>query len=59
VWSQGQPSAEIQRRRVEEIVRRYRGRIEFWEVVNEPSHLPSLKIDSPYRWARVAYLRAI
>jgi GH35 family endo-1,4-beta-xylanase len=54
VWSQGQPSPEIQRRRVEEIMRRYQGRIEFWEVVNEPSHLPSLKIDDPYRWARQA-----
>jgi GH35 family endo-1,4-beta-xylanase len=54
VWSQGQPSPEIQRRRVEEIMQRYQGKIEFWEVVNEPSHLPSLKIDDPYRWARQA-----
>ncbi len=54
VWSQGQPSPEIQRRRVEEIMRRYQGRIDFWEVVNEPSHLPGLKIDDPYRWARQA-----
>ena len=30
---------------VEEIMRRYHGKIEFWEVVNDPSHLPSLKID--------------
>jgi len=54
VWSQGQPSPEIQRQRVEEIMRRYQQKIEFWEVVNEPSHLPSLKIDDPYRWARQA-----
>jgi GH35 family endo-1,4-beta-xylanase len=33
---------------------RYQGRIEFWEVVNEPSHLPGLKVDEPYRWAREA-----
>ncbi len=53
-WSQGQPSPEIQRRRVVEIMQRYQGQIEFWEVVNEPSHLPDLKIDEPYRWARQA-----
>ena len=58
VWSQGQPSPEIQRQRVEEIMHRYQGKIEFWEVVNEPSHLPSLKIDEPYRWARQADPRA-
>lgn len=52
VWSQGQPSPEKQRARLRDIMSRYRGRIEFWEVVNEPSHLPSLEIDEPYRWAR-------
>jgi GH35 family endo-1,4-beta-xylanase len=31
---------------------RYGDRIEFWEVVNEPSHLPEPKVDQPYRWAR-------
>ena len=51
-WSQGQPSPQIQRQRVVDIVQRYQGRIEFWEVVNEPSHLPEPKIDQPYRWAR-------
>ena len=54
LWSQGQPPPEIQRERVTEIMRRYRNKIEFWEVVNEPSHLPHLKIDEPYRWARQA-----
>jgi GH35 family endo-1,4-beta-xylanase len=39
---------------VEEIIRRYQGEIEFWEVVNEPSHLAKPKIDQPYRWARLA-----
>jgi GH35 family endo-1,4-beta-xylanase len=52
VWSQGQPAPEIQRQRVHDILARYQGRITFWEVVNEPSHLPQLKIDEPYRWAR-------
>jgi GH35 family endo-1,4-beta-xylanase len=58
VWSQGQPSPEVQRQRVEEIMHRYQRKIEFWEVVNEPSHLPSLKIDQPYRWAHQADPRA-
>jgi len=53
-WSQGQPSAEIQRQRVTEIMQRYRGKIEFWEVVNEPAHVAEPKIDQPYRWAREA-----
>ena len=30
------------------------GKIDFWEVVNEPSHLAEPKIDQPYRWARQA-----
>jgi hypothetical protein len=54
VWSRVQPSPGIQRQRVTEIMQRYQGKIEFWEVVNEPSHLPRLKIDDPYRWAREA-----
>jgi GH35 family endo-1,4-beta-xylanase len=53
-WSRGLPSDEIQRRRVQDIVGQYRGRIEFWEVVNEPSHQAEPKIDQPYRWARDA-----
>jgi len=53
-WSQGQPSPEIQRQRVVDIMQRYQGRIDFWEVVNEPSHLAEPKIDQPYRWARLA-----
>ena len=53
-WSKGLPSAEIQRQRVRDIVGRYRGKIEFWEVVNEPSHQAEPKIDQAYRWAREA-----
>jgi endo-1,4-beta-xylanase len=51
-WSSGQPSPEIQRQRVSDIMNRYHGQIAFWEVVNEPSHLAEPKIDDPYRWAR-------
>ena len=53
-WSDGQPSPEVQKQRVQEIVRRYSGKIDYWEVVNEPAHLRGLKIDQPYRWAREA-----
>jgi len=53
-WSQGQPPADVQRKRVEDIVRRFAGKIGFWEVVNEPSHCRQVRIDPPYRWARAA-----
>jgi len=57
-WSHGQPSPDIQRQRVSDIMNRYRDKIEFWEVVNEPSHQPIPKIDEPYRWARQINPRA-
>jgi len=53
-WSKGQPPKEVQKARVQEIVRRFAGKIEFWEVVNEPSHCRGVAIDEPYRWAREA-----
>jgi endo-1,4-beta-xylanase len=53
-WSNGQPAADVQKARVQEIMRRYAGKIEFWEVVNEPAHQTGVKIDEPYRWAREA-----
>jgi len=53
-WSKGQPSADIQKERVTEIVKRFSGKIAFWEVVNEPSHCRGVKIDESYRWAREA-----
>jgi endo-1,4-beta-xylanase len=53
-WSDGQPAPQIQRQRVEQIMRRYHGKIGSWEVVNEPSHLGEPRIDQPYRWARAA-----
>jgi GH35 family endo-1,4-beta-xylanase len=52
VWAGGQPNAIRQEQRVREIVSRYKGKIEFWEVVNEPAHVQGVKIDQPYRWAR-------
>lgn len=45
---------EAQKRHVEEVMKRYDGAIEFWEVVNEPSHLTGIPLDGPYRWAREA-----
>ncbi|HUT61070.1 MAG TPA: endo-1,4-beta-xylanase, partial [Phycisphaerae bacterium] len=42
-WSKGQPSAELQKQRVKEILGRYKGRIDRWEVVNEPGHLAGNK----------------
>ena len=53
-----QPAPDVQEKRVVDILQRYSGKIEFWEVVNEPAHLPRLKIDAPYRWARQADKKA-
>jgi GH35 family endo-1,4-beta-xylanase len=53
-WSKGQPDAKTQQKRITDIVTRYAGKIELWEVVNEPSHCRDVKIDEPYRWARQA-----
>jgi GH35 family endo-1,4-beta-xylanase len=54
-WTNNQqPLPEVQKQRVAEIVKRYSGKIELWEVVNEPSHCRGVKIDEPYRWAREA-----
>lgn len=53
-WAGGQPSADVQEARVREIVGRYKGKIDFWEVVNEPAHARGVTIDAPYRWAREA-----
>ena len=53
-WSDGQPPPEVQKARVTEICKRFAGKIEFWEVVNEPSHCRGVGIDGPYRWARAA-----
>lgn len=51
-WAKEQPPAEVRKRRISDIMTRYAGKIEFWEVVNEPAHLLGLEIDDPYRWAR-------
>jgi GH35 family endo-1,4-beta-xylanase len=53
-WSRGQPPPDVQRQRVIDIMNRYRGKIDFWEVVNEPILQAEPKIDEPYRWARQA-----
>jgi len=47
-----QPPPDVQKQRVVDVMQRYSGKIAFWEVVNEPAHLPRLTIDAPYRWAR-------
>jgi len=54
-WAGGkQPEPEIRRKRVFDVIRRFSGKIDFWEVVNEPAHCGELTIDEPYRWAREA-----
>lgn len=53
-WSDGQPPQDVQRRRVEDLMRRFAGRIGYWEVVNEPVNAPGLDIAGPHEWARAA-----
>jgi hypothetical protein len=53
-WSKGIPSPDAQKKHVEEVMQRYRGTIEFWEVVNEPSHLFDIPVAAPHRWAHEA-----
>ncbi len=53
-WSQGLPPVDLQKQRVTDIVSRYSGKIDYWEVVNEPSHCYGITIDQPYRWAQEA-----
>ena len=53
-WIKGGPTPEQQRKRITDIVGRYRGQIDFWEVVNEPMHWTDLKVNDPYKWAREA-----
>lgn len=54
-WANNQqPPPDVQKQRVQDILKRYSGKIELWEVVNEPSHIREPKMDEPYRWARQA-----
>jgi len=54
-WAGGPPSKERQRKRVFDLLRRFKGNIPIWEVVNEPAHHPvPVTIEEPYRWAREA-----
>jgi len=46
------PTLAEQRQRIVDIMTRYKGRIKYWEVVNEPAHGRGIKIDQPYKWAR-------
>jgi len=50
-WAGGQPPEDVQRKRVTEILKRFAGKIEFWEVVNEAAHCRAVQIDRPYHWA--------
>lgn len=51
-WWQGLPTPQMQNNRIYELMTRYKDRIQYWDVVNEPSHFPELPIHSPYAWAR-------
>lgn len=51
-WSKGQPAETDQKRFMTELMTRFKGKIKFWDVVNEPVNRPGIAIDTPHRWAR-------
>ena len=53
-WSTKQPTEDLRKKHVEETIQHYKGKIAFWEVVNEPVNCPGLNIDPAFRWARAA-----
>lgn len=53
-WSGGQPDAATQRAHVEDLLGRYKDRIQYWEVVNEPANHPGVKMMPAHGWARAA-----
>lgn len=48
------PSSAVQRAVVEQVMTRYGGAIDAWEVVNEASHYADPAIADPHRWAHAA-----
>ena len=46
------PDQPAMKQRVTDVMTRYMDRIRYWEVVNEPVHQPTIRIDPAYRWAR-------
>lgn len=54
-WSGGrQPDEAAQRAHVEDLIGRYKDRIRFWEVVNEPANHPGVAMMPAHAWARAA-----
>lgn len=53
-WSQGLPAEDAQRARVFDLMGRYKGKIGYWEVVNEPVNAPGVPVAAPQAWAREA-----
>lgn len=54
-WANGkQPDAATQKARIDDLMGRYKGRIQYWEVVNEPVNQPGLSLLQPHQWARAA-----
>lgn len=54
-WLAGKQADEpTQKARVDDLMGRYKGKIPFWEVVNEPVNQPGLSLMPAYAWARAA-----
>jgi len=54
-WTKGeQPAVEVQKARVDDLMGRYKGTVQYWEVVNEPTNQPWADLLTPHQWARAA-----
>lgn len=51
-WTGGNPTQAQMQTRVTNLMNRYSGLIEKWEVVNEPSQFTRLGLATPHQWAR-------
>jgi GH35 family endo-1,4-beta-xylanase len=52
-WMNGVlPATSVQQQHVNDVMNHFGASVAAWDVVNEPSHNPSLGINLPYQWAR-------
>lgn len=51
-WLDGLPSEARQRAHLEDLVKRFRGTIGYWDVVNEPANAPGIALGPPHAWTR-------
>lgn len=51
-WINGTPTPAQQQAHLTELMQRYAGKVEYWDVLNEPSRSPGYDIKQLHQWAR-------